>query len=97
MRHYEMMAVIDADLDSDSDEAAVKKIESLITKNHGKIEKIDQLGKRRLAYEINHKREGNYRVLYFNGDPSTINEIDRVMDITDEVLRFGIFRMPEKR
>lgn len=97
MRNYEMMAVFDAELDSDADEAAAKKIESLIIKNQGKIEKIDQLGKRRLAYEINHKREGNYRVVYFQGDPKTINEIDRVMEITDEVLRFGIYRLPEKR
>jgi len=92
-----MMAVLDAELDGDAEEAAGKKIESLITKNHGKIEKTDKLGKRRLAYEINHKKEGNYRVIYFQGEPSSINEINRVMDITDDVLRFGIYRLPEKK
>lgn len=95
MLHYELMAIFDADLEDKSVEASSKKIQSLIAKNNGKVEKVDQLGRRRLAYEIDHKREGNYTVYYFQGDAAAVKELDRVLRITDEVIRYRIYRRPE--
>ena len=97
MRHYEMMVVLDAELEDDAVEMSTKKIETLIPKYQGTIDKVDKLGKRRLAYEIKHKREGNYSIYYFHGDETEVHEIERALNITDEIIRFGIYRLPEKK
>lgn len=91
-----MMAILKAGLEPEAVDAAVSKIEDLIKKNGGTIDSIDRWGKRKLAYQIMHETEGNYAVFYFQGENPTVKELDRVMRIDDNVLRFGILRRPEK-
>ncbi len=95
MRNYEMMTIVNPEVDTDAHEAWLTKTEKLISKNSGKVASIDRWGRKRLAYEINHLADGNYSVFYFAGEPETIKEIDRLMKIDDSVLRFMIVKKPE--
>ena len=97
MRRYEMMVVLDADADESVAEETNKKIETLIKKNQGKLGKTEQLGKKRLAYEINHKTDGIYSLFFFDGEPKTLEELERNLRIQDEIIRFGIFKLPEEK
>ena len=96
MRSYELMVIVNPDLETEALESALQKVEKLITDNAGQVESVDRWGKKRLAYEINHIREAQYALFYFTGQPATIKEVDRVLRITDEVMRFMVFKRPDK-
>lgn len=87
MKDYEAMTILDANLDDEKIEAAVTKVEALIKKNGGTIEKIDRWGKKKLAYPIKKQTMGYYALFYFNGPEDGIKEMDRVMRISDDVMR----------
>jgi small subunit ribosomal protein S6 len=95
MRDYEMVVIVKAGLEEEGTNAVVEKITNLITANGGELVGVDSWGKRRLAYEINDMREGVYFLVNFKGIPATAKELDRVLKITDEVLRFMIIRKDE--
>lgn len=88
---YELMYVIDALLTEEDIAALVKKFSDMIAAN-GEVESVDEWGKRRLAYEINHKTEGYYVLVNFKSDADFPAEINRVMGITDGILRCMIIR-----
>lgn len=92
MRDYEVMFVIRPDLDEAAIEATIARFEELIKNGGGEIEKLDRWGKRRLAYEINHNTEGFYVVIDFKAPTETAREVDRVLRITDEVIRHLVTR-----
>ncbi len=92
MRGYELMFIIRPDLDDEATEAVIEKVRSTIENNKGEIAKVDKWGKRRLAYEIKDLREGFYVVVNFKGDAALAAELDRVLKITDTVLRHMIVR-----
>ena len=71
----------------------LERTKEIITGDKGVIVKIDEWGKRRLAYEIKDSLDGVYYILYFEATPKTLDEVTRVLGITDSVLRF----MPIKR
>jgi len=89
MRKYELMYIIRPDIETEAVEAAVAKFQGIIN-NGGEIAKHDVMGKRRLAYEINKFREGTYVLVKFNGTSDIVNELDRVLRISDEVIRHMI-------
>ncbi|HWI53612.1 MAG TPA: 30S ribosomal protein S6 [Symbiobacteriaceae bacterium] len=95
MRSYEMMLIARPDLDDAGHQALLDRVSGLITNNGGAIEKMDPSKKQRLAYEINDFRDGIYTVVYFKGEPKTAEELNRVLKITDEVVRFMIVRPEE--
>jgi small subunit ribosomal protein S6 len=68
--------------------AVLDRTKEIITGDKGVIVKIDEWGKRRLAYEIKDSLDGVYYILYFNATPKTLDEVTRVLGITDSVLRF---------
>lgn len=88
---YELMYVIDALKTEDEIAALVAKFSDLIAK-HGEIESVDEWGKRRLAYEIDHKTEGYYVLVNFKSDADFPAELNRVMGITDGILRCMVIR-----
>lgn len=96
MRNYEMMYVVKPDLDEEKLAAVVEKFNGMIAANGGEVVTSDKWGKRRLAYEINDYREGIYILVNFKGEAGTAHELDRVMKITDEILRFMIIRKDEQ-
>ena len=95
MRGYELVVIIRPDLDDEATEAVIEKVRSMIENNGGEIAKVDKWGKRRLAYEIDDLREGFYVVVNFKGEAAVAAELDRVLKITDTVLRHMIVREGE--
>ena len=91
MRNYEVMFILRPELDEQQVQANVEKIAGIIN-NGGEITKTTMMGKRRLAYEINKIRDGIYVLINFKGTNEVINEMDRVMRISDEVIRFLILQ-----
>ena len=94
MKAYEVMYIVKP-VEEEAFEAVVAKFDALINNNGGKVEKTDRWGKKRLAYEIQDFVEGQYVLVTFSATPDTVAELDRVMRITDEVLRHMIIRKGE--
>ena len=88
-KYYEIMYIVKP-IEEDAFKAVVAKFDKLITENGGKVEKTDCWGKRRLAYEIQDLQEGLYVLVTFQAEAAAVRELDRVMKITDEVLRHMI-------
>lgn len=88
MKTYELLYVIRPDLDDEAIAAAVDKFTEVVNNNGGADVAVDKWGKRRLAYEINDYREGFYVLMNFNGEARTAQEVERVMKISDTVVRF---------
>ena len=91
MRDYELMLISRAELEDEQQEALLNRATGLIAEYGGSVDKTDIWGKRHLAYPIKHQADGYYTVVNFKGDNPLITELDRVLSINDEVLRFKIF------
>ena len=91
MRKYEVMYIIRPDVEQEAVQAVTEKFQGIIS-NGGEITKHDVMGKRRLAYEINKFRDGVYVLVHFNATPEVVAELDRVMKITDEVIRYLVVK-----
>ena len=87
MNEYEILLLLDADLDEDRQSEIVARARELVEKGGGAWDLHDVWGRRRLAYEIDHKTEGSYHLLHFTSDPATLDEISRVLRIDDGVIR----------
>lgn len=83
---YETMIIFDATLSEEERTASLEKFKELIAAN-GTIEKVDEWGKRKLAYEIDKKTEGYYVLINFQSATEFIKELDRVYNITDAIMR----------
>ncbi len=94
MRKYEIMFIVKP-LDEEGTNAIITKFENLINNNDGQVEKIDRWGKKRLAYVIKDFAEGYYCLVNFTAEPTTILELDRIMKITEDILKFIIIRIDE--
>lgn len=90
MRKYELMYIIRPDLELEVTKEIVEKFKNLITNNGGEIEKVDEMGKRRIAYEIEDFSEGYYVLVNFQLEPNLVAELERVLRITDGVIRYLI-------
>ncbi len=95
MRKYEVMYIIKP-LEEEATNAVIAKFENLVNNNGGNVEKIDRWGKKRLAYEVKKDfMEGFYVLMHFNAEPKAVAELDRVMKITDEILKHMIIKEDE--
>lgn len=92
MRQYEMVYIIKPDLEEDAIEAVIERVKALVESNGAEVTKLDKWGKRRLAYEIKHVREGYYVLMKFNGNAEVVAELDRVLKISDDIMRHLIVR-----
>ncbi len=95
MRKYETVFILRPDLDEERNAELVEKFKLLVEDNGGEIVSLDKWGKRRLAYEINHVREGFYVVSKFKAESAVASEVDRVFKISDDVMRHIIVREDE--
>ena len=93
MTKYEMLYILDASLTDEAKEALVKKVENLVKESGGVIENTDRWGVKKLQYPINYKSEGYYVLMTFEANPAFIVELERVVGITDGIIR----RMITKR
>ncbi len=94
MNKYESVIIINPSADEDKVKALIDKFSDLINKQ-GKVEKVDTLGKRKLAYEVKKNKEGIYVVFYFEAEPTLIAELERNYRITDEVIKFIVIKNEE--
>ena len=88
MKAYEILYIIRPDLDEEATTALVDRLSGLVASNGGDNMTVEKWGKRRLAYEIQDYKEGQYILMNFEGDGRTSQEIERVMKISDDVIRF---------
>ena len=96
MRPYETMIVFDTAVDAQTIQIALDRALDTVRTSGGNPGTIDRWGKRPLAYEINKRKEGYYVLVEFSGEPATVVELDRILTLSDEVLRFKILRRHEK-
>ncbi len=96
MRPYEVVIIYDPTLEEDTIRAAVDRSTDLIRSRGGVVGRVDRWGKRRLAYEIRHNREGYYVLVEATAEPATIAELDRALHLADEVLRHKVIRLPDR-
>ena len=94
MNKYESVVIINPNVDEEGIKSLIEKFTALIN-NDGKLEKADELGKKKLAYEIQKNKEGFYVVFYFEANTSLIAELERNYRITDEVIKFMTIRVEE--
>ena len=91
MNKYESVVIIDPAVAEEKVKELSQKFTDIIN-NDGKVEKVEELGKKKLAYEIKKNSEGIYVVLTFEAKPEFIVELERVFRITDEVIKFIVVR-----
>ena len=96
MRRYELMVILDPDLEERTVAPSIDKFLNVIRKGGGSIENIDIWGRRRLAYEIKKKAEGLYAVVDMTAEPGLAKELDRQLNLNEAVLRTKLIR-PEAR
>ena len=94
MNKYESVIIVNPNVDEEGIKALEKKFTDIIN-NDGKLEKIDNLGKRKLAYEVKKNNEGICLVLTFEANADLIEELQRNYRITDEVIKFIVIRIEE--
>ena len=92
MRDYELMCVLDPELDEAGLEAQNERLKGLITARGGEVVSVEPWGRRRLAYEINKKPEGIYSVIDLQAEPAVVKELDRQMNLNESVLRTKVLR-----
>ena len=94
MNKYESVIIINPNSESEAIKALIEKISNLIN-NNGKISSVEEVGKKRLAYEIKKNKEGYYIIIKFEANPEFIAELERVYRITDEVIKFIVVKEEE--
>ncbi|GAB4277846.1 MAG: 30S ribosomal protein S6 [Coriobacteriia bacterium] len=92
MKAYELMLMTDPSLDDEAREAVVSRASDVIKEAEGTVDEVDDWGKRRLAYEIDDLSDAHYTVVQFHASPDSVAELDRVLRITDPVIRHMIVR-----
>lgn len=92
MNSYELLYIIDNDLSDEAKENLVAKISAVVTDNGGTVDGVDKWGTRKLAYPINYKSEGYYVLVNFTAHATLPSEVERVLRITDGVVRFLVVK-----
>ena len=101
MNKYEVMYVLDAALEDQARQDVISRFSSVVENNGGKVERVDEWGKRRLAYPINYKTEGYYVLMYMSAPSELPRELERNFKISDACIRYLVTRLegeiPAKR
>ncbi|MGH3721417.1 MAG: 30S ribosomal protein S6 [Pseudonocardiaceae bacterium] len=92
MRRYEMMVILDPQLDERTVAPSLDQFLGVVTAQGGSVNKVDVWGKRRLAYEIDKRTEGIYAVLQLSCTPATVAELDRQLSLSETILRTKVMR-----
>jgi small subunit ribosomal protein S6 len=92
MRHYEIMIILDPNLEERTVQPSLDQFMKVVTDGGGKVEKTDIWGKRRLAYPIDKKPEGYYAIVDLTAEPNTVLELDRQLNLNEGILRTKVTR-----
>lgn len=96
MKAYELLFFVDPSSNEEVRAGVMKRIDVAISENGGKVDNVDNWGKRKLAFEVDHLAEGDYTLIDFHANSDQITELDRVLRINDAVKRHMITRRPDK-
>ena len=91
MNKYESVIIISPNVEEEGLKSLIEKFSGLINSD-GKVESVEEMGKRKLAYEVKKNKEGIYVVINFEANPSLIAELERNYRITDEVIKFIVVK-----
>ena len=95
MRPYEVMIIFDSGLEEEVIRTTVERVTDLISSRGGAPGKVEHWGKRRFAYELNHRWEGYYVLVTADAEPAAMAEVQRMLALADEVVRHKIVRIPD--
>lgn len=95
MRAYELMIIVDGDADDATVDAVLGRVETGVAEAGGRIATTDKWGKRRFAYEIDHKHDGHYAVIEIVLPSGDLSAVERMLRLADEVVRHKLFRLPD--
>ena len=95
MRRYEMMIILDPNLEETTIQPSLDQFLTVVKDGGGSVDKVDVWGRRRLAYDIDKKSEGIYAVIDMVAEPDTVRELDRQLGLNEAVLRTKVLR-PER-
>ena len=96
MRHYELMVILDPDLEERTIAPSLDTFLNVVRNGGGTVEKVDVWGRRRLSFEMNKKAEGIYAVVDLQATPEAVAELDRQLRLNESILRTKVIR-PETR
>jgi small subunit ribosomal protein S6 len=96
MRAYELMIIFDGDVEDTAVTEGLARVAQLVEAGNGKVAKTDLWGRRRFAYEINHKFEGIYVVLEITTEAVDLEDVERSLRLADEVVRHKLMRLPDR-
>ncbi len=95
MRPYEVMVILEPALEESQVQAVINRSTELLQAGGGTVNRVDKWGKRRFAYEINKRQEGNYVLMDVRAESGPMADLDRTLRLTDDVLRHKIVRIPD--
>jgi small subunit ribosomal protein S6 len=97
MKHYELLVIVKPTLTAEEAVSKLDSLKELLTKNSAEIKTVNEMGVRKLAYEIDKHERGNYFVFYFQGLPASMDEILRNLRLDEDVLRFLNVKFESKK
>lgn len=92
MRKYEIMYIIRPDIEEEAQKDLIERFNTILKDRGAEIEKVNEMGKRRLAYEIDNYRDGYYVVVNFKSDENAVNEFSRLAKYSDDIVRHIVVR-----
>ncbi len=92
MRRYEVMVILDPDLEEKTIAPSLEAFLNVVRADGGTVHKVEVWGRRRMAYEINHKADGIYAVLDLTATPDSVKELDRQLSLNEAVMRTKVMR-----
>ena len=92
MRHYELMVILDPDIEERTVAPALDQFLTVVKNDGGSVEKVDIWGRRRMSFEIAKKSEGIYAVVDLTAEPAVVKELDRQLNLSESILRTKVLR-----
>jgi small subunit ribosomal protein S6 len=96
MRAYELMVIVDGAADDTGVDAAIARIGEQVQAKQGEIKTTERWGRRRFAYEIDHKTEGYYLVLQILAEGGALDDLERQLRLADDIVRHKLIRLPDQ-
>jgi small subunit ribosomal protein S6 len=96
MRAYELMVIVDGEADDAAVESALRRIGEQVQAKQGEIKTTDRWGRRRFAYEIDHKHEGSYIVFEIVAEAGALDDLERQLRLADDIVRHKLIRLPDR-
>ncbi|WBQ05588.1 30S ribosomal protein S6 [Kribbella sp. CA-293567] len=96
MRRYEVMVILDPELEERTVEPSLDTYLNIVRKEGGTVEKVDIWGRRKLAYDVKKKAEGIYAIIDLTATPAVVKELDRQLSLNESILRTKVIRPDQK-